>query len=190
MRLKTVTKHFYNDKIAFFSLIFMLILDWILSFPAILLALAITGVIGISLTNTMIAIGIIMTPEFARLSRGQTKQICSSAYIEASYISGGKSFWIMMKHIIPNIMPPLVVQISFSFSVAILIESGLSFLGLGAQAPQVSWGSLLKEAYIMIYSSPWMILFPAFAISSMILAGNFVGDGLRVALDPRVKKFS
>ncbi len=170
--------------------IFMRIVDGILSFPAILLALAITGVLGISLTNTMIAIGIIMTPEFARLSRGQTKQICSSAYIEASYISGGKSLWIMMKHIIPNIMPPLVVQISFSFSVAILIESGLSFLGLGAQAPQVSWGSLLKEAYVMIYSSPWMIIFPAFAISSMILAGNFVGDGLRVALDPRVKKLN
>ena len=170
--------------------IFMRIVDGILSFPAILLALAITGVLGISLTNTMIAIGIIMTPEFARLSRGQTKQICSSAYIEASYISGGSSFWIMMKHIIPNIMPPLIVQISFSFSVAILIESGLSFLGLGAQAPQVSWGSLLKEAYVMIYSSPWMIIFPAFAISSMILAGNFVGDGLRVALDPKVKKLN
>jgi peptide/nickel transport system permease protein len=168
--------------------IFMRIVDGILSFPAILLALAITGVLGISLTNTMIAIGIIMTPEFARLARGQTKQIRSSAYIEASFISGGSSFWIMMKHIIPNIMPPLIVQISFSFSVAILIESGLSFLGLGAQSPQVSWGSLLKEAYVMIYSSPWMILFPAFAISSMILAGNFVGDGLRVALDPRVKK--
>lgn len=168
--------------------IFMRIVDGILSFPAILLALAITGVLGISLINTMIAIGIIMTPEFARLARGQTKQIRSSAYIEASYISGGSSFWIMMKHIIPNIMPPLIVQISFSFSVAILIESGLSFLGLGAQSPQVSWGSLLKEAYVMIYASPWMILFPAFAISSMILAGNFVGDGLRVALDPRVKK--
>lgn len=168
--------------------IFMRIVDGILSFPAILLALAITGVLGISLTNTMIAIGIIMTPEFARLSRGQTKEIRSSSYIQASYISGGSSFWIMVKHIIPNIMPPLIVQISFSFSVAILIESGLSFLGLGAQAPQVSWGSLLKEAYVMIYSSPWMILFPAFAISSMILAGNFVGDGLRVALDPRVKK--
>lgn len=168
--------------------IFMRIVDGILSFPGILLALAITGVLGVSLTNAMIAIGIIMTPEFARLSRGQTKQIRSAAYIDASFISGGGSFWIMIKHVIPNIMPPLVVQISFSFSIAILIESGLSFLGLGAQSPQVSWGSLLKEGYAMIYAYPWMIYFPAFALSSMILAGNFVGDGLRVALDPKVKQ--
>ena len=168
--------------------IIMRVADAILSFPGILLALAITGVLGISLTNTMIAIGIVMTPGYARLTRGQTKQIRSLAYIEASYISGGSAPWIMVKHIIPNIMPPLIVQTSFSFSVAILIESGLSFLGLGVQAPQTSWGSLLKEAYAMIYSSPWMILFPVFAISSMILAGNFVGDGLRVALDPSVKK--
>lgn len=168
--------------------VFMRIVDGILSFPGILLALAITGVLGVSLTNAMIAIGIIMTPEFARLARGQTKQIRSAAYIDASFISGGGSFWIMLRHIIPNIMPPLVVQISFSFSVAILIESGLSFLGLGAQSPQVSWGTLLKEGYLMIYAFPWMIYFPAFALSSMILAGNFVGDGLRVALDPKVKK--
>lgn len=168
--------------------IIMRIADAILSFPGILLALAITGVLGVSLTNTMIAIGIVMTPGYARLSRGQTKQIRSLPYIEASYISGGSVPWIMVKHIIPNMMPTLIVQTSFSFSVAILIESGLSFLGLGVQSPQISWGSLLKEAYSMIYSSPWMILFPVFTISTMILAGNFVGDGLRVALDPSVKE--
>lgn len=167
--------------------IVMRIFDGLLAFPGILLALAITGVLGVSLRNTMIAISVMMMPIFARLARGQTKQVCSTPYVYASRLSGGRSLWIMRKHVLPNILSPIIVQASFSFSIAVLVESALSFLGLGAQAPQVSWGTLLSESYGAIYIVPWMILFPSLAITTVILASNSVGDGLRVALDPRMR---
>lgn len=167
--------------------IFMRIVDGILSIPAILLALGITGALGISLWNAMIAIGIIFTPQFARLARGQTLQVRSEPYVEASKISGAGAWWIMLKHIIPNIAPPIVVQASFNLSYAILIEASLSFLGLGAQSPQISWGNMIQQAYSMINMNASMIMYPGFAIVLTVLAGNFLGDGLRVALDPKYK---
>ncbi|MFC4799009.1 ABC transporter permease [Neobacillus sp. GCM10023253] len=168
--------------------IFMRIVDAILSFPAILLALGITGALGVSLWNAMIAIGIIFTPQFARLARGQTLQIRREPYVEAAKISGAGPLWIMMKHILPNILSPIIVQASFSFSLAILVEASLSFLGMGAQSPQVSWGGMLHQAYSMIFVNPYMMLFPGLAILISVLAGNFFGDGLRVAIDPKMKR--
>lgn len=168
--------------------IFMRVVDGILSFPAILLALGITGALGANLWNAMIAIGIVFTPQFARLARGQTLQVRQEAYVEAAEISGAGPMWIMVRHILPNIMPPIIVQISFSFSFAILVECSLSFLGLGAQPPQISWGSMLKDAYTMIYVSPWMTIYSGLPILMTVLAGNFLGDGLRVAIDPKIKR--
>ncbi|MBS4211046.1 ABC transporter permease [Neobacillus rhizophilus] len=168
--------------------IFMRIVDAILSFPAILLALGITGALGVSLWNAMIAIGIIFTPQFARLARGQTLQVRREPYVEAAKISGAGPLWIMMKHILPNILSPIIVQASFSFSLAILVEASLSFLGMGAQSPQVSWGGMLHQAYSMIFVNPYMMLFPGLAILISVLAGNFFGDGLRVAIDPKMKR--
>lgn len=169
--------------------IFMRIVDGILSIPAILLALGITGALGISLWNAMIAIGIIFTPQFARLARGQTLQVRSEPYVEAAKISGASAGWIMFKHILPNISQTIIVQASFNLSFAILIEASLSFLGLGAQAPQISWGNMIQQAYSMIHMNPWMIIYPGIAIIFTVLSGNYLGDGLRTALDPKYKKF-
>ncbi|MFD4819888.1 ABC transporter permease [Peribacillus butanolivorans] len=166
----------------------MRIVDGIISIPAILLALGITGALGISLWNAMIAIGIVFTPQFARLARGQTLQVRSEPYVEAAKISGAGAVWIMFKHIIPNIAPPIIVQASFSLSLAILVEASLSFLGMGAQAPQISWGNMIQQAYSMINTEPWIIIYPGMAIMLTVLAGNFLGDGLRTALDPKYKK--
>ena len=168
--------------------IFMRIVDAILSFPAILLALGITGALGVSLWNAMIAIGIIFTPQFARLARGQTLQVRREPYVEAAKISGAGPMWIMLKHIHPNILSPIIVQASFSFSLAIIVEASLSFLGMGAQSPQVSWGGMLQQAYSMIFVNPLMMVFPGAAILISVLAGNFFGDGLRVAIDPKIKR--
>lgn len=169
--------------------IFMRIVDAILSFPAILLALGITGALGVSLWNAMIAIGIIFTPQFARLARGQTLQVRREPYVEAAKISGAGPMWIMFRHILPNILSPIIVQASFSFSLAILVEASLSFLGMGAQSPQISWGGMLHQAYSMIFVNPMMMVFPGLAILISVLAGNFLGDGLRIAVDPKIKRF-
>lgn len=168
--------------------IFMRIVDSIISIPAILLALGITSALGISLWNAMIAIGIIFTPQFARLARGQTLQIRTEPYVEASKIMGASSLRIIVSHIIPNISPPIIVQATFSLSYAILVEASLSFLGMGAQSPDISWGNIIQQAYTMIHMNPWMIFYPGIAIMLTILAGNFLGDGLRVALDPKYEQ--
>ena len=167
--------------------IFMRIVDGILSIPTILLALGITGALGISLWNAMIAIGIVFTPQFARLARGQTLQIRREPYVEAAKISGASVIWIMLKHIVPNIMPAIIVQASFNLSYAIIVEAALSFLGLGAQAPQISWGNMIQQAYSLIHINPWLIFYPGLAIFLTVLAGNLLGDGLRFALDPKTK---
>lgn len=168
--------------------IFMRIVDGIIAIPTILLALGITAALGISLWNAMLAIGIIFTPQFARLARGQTLQVRSEPYVEAAKISGAGAGWIMLKHIIPNIAPPIVVQSSFNLSYAILVESSLSFLGMGAQSPQISWGNMIQQAYSMINMNAWMIFYPGLAIMLTVLAGNYLGDGLRTALDPKYEK--
>lgn len=168
--------------------ILMRIMDGIIAIPAILLALGITSALGISLWNAMIAIGIIFTPQFARLTRGQTLQARSEPYVEAAKISGAGPIWIMSRHIIPNIAPPIIVQASFNFSIGVLIENTLSFLGMGVQPPGISWGNMIQQAYSMINVNPWMVVYPGCAIIVTVLAGNFLGDGLRAALDPKYKK--
>ncbi|WP_338472336.1 ABC transporter permease [Niallia sp. XMNu-256] len=168
--------------------IFMRVVDGIIAIPTILLALGITGALGISLWNAMIAIGIVSIPQFARLARGQTLQVRSEPYVEASKISGANAVWIMFRHIIPNITPMIIVQASFNLSYAILVEASLSFLGMGAQSPQISWGNMIQQSYSLININAWLIVYPGLAIILTVLAGNFLGDGLRTALDPKYKK--
>ncbi len=167
--------------------IFMRIIDAIMAIPGILLALGITAALGISLWNAMIAIGIVSIPQFSRLARGQTLQIRTEPYVEAAKISGAGPFWTMYKHIIPNILPPILVQASVNISFAVLAETSLSFLGMGAQSPQISWGSMIEQAYSLINLNPWLIVYPGIATALTVMAGNFVGDGLRVAIDPKLK---
>jgi len=167
--------------------IFMRIMDGIIAIPAIILALGITSALGVSLWNAMMAIGIVFTPQFARLARGQTLQVRSEHYVEAAQITGASALWIMARHIIPNIASPLVVQASFNLSIGVLVETTLSFLGMGVQDPDISWGVMIQQAYNMINYNPWMILYPGIAILLTVLAGNFLGDGLRTALDPKYK---
>lgn len=168
--------------------ILMRIIEAVLAIPAILLALGITAALGVSLWNAMIAIGIVFTPQFARLARGQTLLIRREPYVESAKISNANFIWIMKRHIIPNIAPAIIVQASFNLSFAIIVEASLSFLGLGAQDPQISWGNMLRHAYSMIEVNSIFIFYPGIAIMLTVLAGNFLGDGLRIALDPKIQK--
>jgi peptide/nickel transport system permease protein len=163
------------------------VLDVVFAFPTILLALGILGMLGSSLTNTMIAIGVVYTPVYARLARGTTLSVKQREFVEAAVVSGAQSFRIIVRHILPNVMAPLIVQTSLSLSLAILAEASLSFLGLGTQPPDPSWGTMVNSGQALIELSPWPVVFPGLAIVLAVLAFNLIGDGLRDALDPRLR---
>lgn len=163
------------------------ITDVLFAFPDILLALVIMAILGPSLTNLMIAIGIVYTPIFARIARGAVLSIRDSLYIEAARSMGVNSFQIMLRHILPNSLAPLIVQVTLSFAFAILAEAALSFLGLGVSPDTPSWGIMLSEAKDWMEISWWTAIFPGVAITLAVLSFNVMGDGLRDALDPRLK---
>ncbi|GKV65891.1 MULTISPECIES: ABC transporter permease [Sporosarcina] len=163
------------------------ITDVLFAFPDILLALVIMAILGPSLTNLMIAIGIVYTPIFARIARGAVLSIRDSLYIEAARSMGVNSFQIMLRHILPNSLAPLIVQVTLSFAFAILAEAALSFLGLGVSPDTPSWGIMLSEAKDWMEISWWTAIFPGVAITLAVLSFNIMGDGLRDALDPRLK---
>jgi peptide/nickel transport system permease protein len=160
-------------------------MDVIFAFPSILLALAITAALGPSLGNAMIAIAVVYVPVFARLARGQVLVIREMTYVEASRALGTDSRTIILQHIAPNILSPLVIQGSLLFASAIITESYLSFLGLGIQPPAPSWGSMLKTAIGYLGQAAWMAWFPGLAIFLAVLGLNILGDGLRDVFDPR-----
>jgi peptide/nickel transport system permease protein len=164
----------------------MRIVDAIYSFPALLLALAITAILGPGLTNVMLAIGIVFTPAFARLVRGQALSVRERDFVMAARVTGAGPWRIMAVHIWPNVTAAIVVQASLQVAAAIVIEAGLSFLGLGVQPPAPSWGSMLKEGYQYMEQAPWLAFAPGAAIFVTVLAFNLFGDGLRYALDPRL----
>jgi peptide/nickel transport system permease protein len=164
----------------------MRMVDALYSFPALLLALAITAILGPGLTNVMLAIGIVFTPSFARLVRGQALSVRERDFVMAARVMGAGPWRIMGVHIWPNITAPIVVQASLQVAAAIVIEAGLSFLGLGVQPPAPSWGSMLKDGYQYMEQAPWLAFAPGAAIFVTVLAFNLFGDGLRHALDPRL----
>ncbi len=159
--------------------------DLIFAFPALILAILITAVFGASATNAIIAIGVFNIPVFARLTRGAAMPLWSAGYVLASRTAGKNRIEISLEHILPNVAHLLIVQGTIQFSLAILAEAGLSYVGLGAQPPTPSWGRMLAESQTMVSFAPWLVLFPGLAIFIFVLGLNLFGDGLRHRLDPR-----
>lgn len=168
--------------------VLMRLTDAMLAFPFLVLAIALAAVLGPSLQNTMLAIGVVTTPVFARLIRGQVLAERPREYVQAAVALGGSDGRIITRHLLPNILGPLIVQVSLSTATAVLAEATLSFLGLGVQPPTPSWGSMLNDARGYLSQAPYMALFPGLGIFLAVLAFNLIGDGLRDALDPRMKK--
>jgi peptide/nickel transport system permease protein len=161
------------------------ITDAMLACPFLILAIALAAFLGPSLADAMIAIGVSATPIFIRLTRGQVMGVKVEDYVEAARAMGNPRWRIALFHILPNIMPALLVQATLSVAAAIIAEAALSFLGLGQQPPWPSWGSMLNAAQRFLTTAPWMAIWPGLAIFLVVLSLNLVGDGLRDALDPR-----
>ncbi|MHC2257582.1 ABC transporter permease [Bradyrhizobium embrapense] len=163
------------------------ITDAMLACPFLILAIALAAFLGPSLSNAMIAIGVSATPIFIRLTRGQVMSVKVEDYVEAARAMGNPRWRIALVHILPNILPALLVQATLSIAAAIIAEAALSFLGLGQQPPAPSWGSMLNAAQRFLTSAPWMAIWPGLAIFLVVLSFNLVGDGLRDALDPKAR---
>ena len=167
--------------------VIMRIMDVVLSLPALVLAIAITSVLGPTLTNAMLAIGLVYAPTFARVARGPTLTIVRVPFIEAARSIGASSARIIGRHVLPNVAAPILVQTTVSFSTAILTEAALSFLGLGTQPPTASWGLMLSAARQYMLLDPWIAVLPGSAIALTVLGLNLLGDGLRDLLDPQLR---
>lgn len=168
--------------------VIMRAMDVLFAFPAILLAIAILAALGRGIANAMIAIGIVYIPIFARITRGEVLSIREEEFIEVARALGAGPLRIMRAHILPNILSPIIVEISLSLSFAILAEAALSFFGLGTQPPDPSWGRMLAEGRGYIQQSVWLGVFPGLAIMFTVMGFNFLGDGLRDSLDPHLRK--
>lgn len=168
--------------------IVMRTMDALMAFPAMLLAIFIVAVLGPSLLNAILAVGIVYTPAFARLTRANALSIREKEYVEASRSIGMRDLQIMLRVIFLNSLSPIVVQFTLGVGYAILVEASLSFLGLGVQPPTPAWGSMLGYGRGYITRAPWLTVFPGVAIFITVLGFNFVGDGLREALDPRLRQ--
>ncbi|MDR7540397.1 MAG: ABC transporter permease [Armatimonadota bacterium] len=165
----------------------MRLMDILFAFPAILLAIAIMAVAGTSMRNLILAIGVVYTPQFARVARAATLTVKNLEFVEAAQALGAGAGRVLARHLLPNVMPAIIVQVSLSLSLAILSESALSFLGLGTQPPTPSWGNMLSEGRQFMEIAPWNAVFPGAAIMLVVLGFNLLGDGLRDLLDPRLR---
>jgi peptide/nickel transport system permease protein len=165
----------------------MRLMDVLFSLPAIVLAIAITSILGPNLTNAMLAVGIVYAPAFARIARAPTLSVVQLPYIEAARAVGLPGWRIMLRHVLPNITAPLLVQTTVSLSTAILTEAALSFLGVGTQPPAPSWGLMLSAARQYMLLDPWIAILPGLGIALVVLGFNLLGDGLRDVLDPRIR---
>lgn len=163
-------------------------MDTLLAFPAVLLAIFIVAVLGPSLNNAILAVGIIYIPAFARVTRANVLSIREKEFVEAARCLGASDGRLMLRSVLPNCLSPLLVQFSLGVGYAMLVEAGLSFLGLGVQPPTPAWGQMVGLARNFITLTPWLITFPGLAIFLAVLAFNFLGDGLREAMDPRLRR--
>ena len=168
-----------------FDLLAMRVIDAMLAIPSLVLAIALAAFLGPNLTNAMIAIGITATPAFVRLTRAQVMAVKVESYVEAAISVGDTHLQLLARHILPNAINPIIVQVTLSISTAIIAEASLSFLGLGQQPPSPSWGSMLNAARGFLTQAPWMAIWPGAAIFVVVIAFNLLGDGLRDLLDPR-----
>ena len=163
-------------------------IDALLSFPSIVLAIAVTGALGIGLTNGMIAVGIVFSPQIARLVRARALVVRQELYVDAARCFGASTGRILWRHVLPNTVQPVIVQVTLLLAAALLAEASLSFLGLGIQPPQPSWGSMLARAYQNMELAPEQMYAPGLAILLTALAFNTLGESLRIALDPTTKR--
>ncbi len=168
--------------------IIMRVMDIILAFPSLLLALVLVAVLGPSLTNAMIAIAIVLQPHYVRLTRASVLSERQKDYVTSARVAGAGYFRLMFVTVLPNCLAPIIVQAALSFSTAILDAAALGFLGMGAQPPTPEWGTMLAEAREFILRAWWVVTFPGIAILVTVLAINLMGDGLRDALDPKLKR--
>jgi ABC-type dipeptide/oligopeptide/nickel transport system permease subunit len=167
--------------------IIMRIMDALMSFPMILLALLLAGLLGGGLKNVMIALGIALIPGYARLMCGQVLSIKETDYVLAGISMGSNNWRLMLRHIVPNAMPPLIVLVTMQIGAAILAEAGLSYLGIGITPPTPSWGSMVNDGFQYLLTNPLLSFVPGLAIMVVVFAFNMVGDGLRDALDPKLR---
>ena len=168
--------------------VIMRAMDVLYAFPFLLLAIAIVAVLGRGFLNVMIALGVVYTPIFARIARAAVLGVRNEEFIQAARAMGAGEARIIFNHIMPNILSPIIVEITLSLAFAILAEAGLSFFSLGVQPPTPSWGRMLAEGRDYLHQSSWLPIFPGLAIMLTVLAFNFLGDGLREALDPRQRR--
>ncbi|WP_147802630.1 nickel transporter permease [Alkalicoccus halolimnae] len=179
-----IVSGYYGKRI---DAVIMRTMDVLLAFPGILLALGIVAVLGGSINNVIIAISIFSIPVFARIVRGSTLSVRKLEYVDAVRALGASDFRIIFRHILPNILSPIIVQATLRVATAVLTASGLSFLGLGAQPPTPEWGAMLAAGRNYMWDHPHIALFPGLAIVVVVLAFNLFGDGVRDALDPKLK---
>jgi peptide/nickel transport system permease protein len=165
----------------------MRVMDGLWAFPPLILALAITAALGQGIVNTMIAIGLVSIPAFARLTRAQALSVREQDFIAAARVGGAGPWRIMLRHVWPNVTAPIIVQASLLVAGAIITEASLSFLGLGVRPPTASWGSMLRTGYQFLATAPWLSLAPGVAMFIAVLGLNLLGDALRQALDPRLR---
>lgn len=166
----------------------MRLMDVVFAFPALLLALAITAFLGPNLRNATLALGIVYAPGFARIARGPVLSAKHQEYVEASRVSGASHLRILGRHLLPNVISPLIVTATVTFSFALLAEAALSYLGLGAQPPEPSWGAMLSGGRRFMETVPSLAIFPGVAIMVTVLGSNLIGDALRDILDPRLRR--
>lgn len=170
------------------DMLIMRVMDIMLAFPSLLLAIAFMSALGKGIENAIIAISIVTIPEYARIVRGTVLSIKESEYIQAARVIGNNDAAIIFRHILPNIISPIIVRATLGISTAILETSALGFLGLGVQPPLAEWGSMLGAGRGYFYNAPYIVLFPGLAITITVLAFNLLGDGLRDALDPKSRR--
>lgn len=165
--------------------VLMRIMDAVLAFPTLLLAIFLVSVLGPSLRNAMLAVVIVYIPSFARVTRANVLSVKEQEYVLSSTSVGATDWWIISRHALPNVMSPVIVQVSLGVAYAILLEASMSFLGMGIQPPTPAWGSMINQGRRFITQAWWLMVFPGLAIFLTVLSFNFLGDGLRESLDPR-----
>jgi len=166
----------------------MRVMDVLMSFPPIVFALVVTAMLGPNLTNALIALGIVYTPYFARVTRSEVVSVSEEDYVEAAQAIGDRDSYILAAEVMPNALAPVIVQASVSMAYAILAAAGLSFLGLGAQPPKPAWGLMIRQSKQFVERAPWMAAFPGLGIALTVLAFNLLGDGIREVLDPTMQQ--
>jgi peptide/nickel transport system permease protein len=170
-----------------FDLLFQRLLDMLQAFPALVLAMAVVSVLGATVNNVIIAITIVLIPGAGRVVRSATLSIKENVYIEAARLLGASHARVLLRHVFPNVVPPILVLMSVAIGSTIITEASLSYLGLGAQPPTPSWGNMLQSAQNHLTRAPWLAIFPGLAISLVVFGANMFGDALRDVLDPRLR---